>query len=570
MFLKALATDYDGTLATEGITTPSTIAAMEKLRESGRKIILVTGRELPDMRTVYDRFDLFDAAVMENGGLLYFPETGEERPLTPAPDPEFVRRLVARGVGPISVGRSIVATWEPHQDAVLETIKEMGLDLQIIFNKGAVMILPSGVNKATGLAAALDALELSEHNVVGVGDAENDHAFLRACGCSAAVGNALPAVKDTADFVTTAKRGAGVEQLIAEMLANDEGLAALPRNRVQFGIGPDGEAADLKPTDVLLVAGSSGIGKSTFATALTERLAERKLQFCVLDPEGDYTELVDAVDIGDRKLPPSLANAMELLQDPDENLVVNTLGLELHERPAFFAEFLAELGKLRSRTARPHWIIADEAHHLLPLARTDNSSNATLPSSGGVVLVTVHPQAIAAEVLQRVTKLVALGPEADKVIAAFCAAVGDAVPDALTAPDDDRVLYWHRASGSAPKLVTVEKPRQVHQRHIRKYAEGALDDTEAFYFRGPEGRLNLKAQNLILFLQLAEGVDDDTWIHHLEQGDYSAWFRSAIKDTELAAEAEQIEQADAPPAQSRRRIAEIVSARYTLPAQAQN
>ena len=48
----------------------------------------------------------------------------------------------------------------------------------MIFNKGAVMILPSGVNKATGLAAALEELGLSPHNVVGVGDAENDHAFL--------------------------------------------------------------------------------------------------------------------------------------------------------------------------------------------------------------------------------------------------------------------------------------------------------------------------------------------------------------------------------------------------------
>ena len=79
---------------------------------------------------------------------------------------------------------------------MLEAIHELGLEWQIIFNKGAVMVLPPGVNKASGLAAALEALQLSPVNVVGIGDAENDHAFLSLCGCSVAVANALDAVKD--------------------------------------------------------------------------------------------------------------------------------------------------------------------------------------------------------------------------------------------------------------------------------------------------------------------------------------------------------------------------------------
>jgi HAD superfamily hydrolase (TIGR01484 family) len=132
---------------------------------------------------------------MENGALLYFPQSGQERPMGDPPSPAFVAALKKRGVGPISVGRTIVATWEPHQQAVLEAITELELELQIIFNKGAVMVLPTGINKASGLAAALTALDLSAHNVAGIGDAENDHAFLRACGCSAAVSNALAAVK---------------------------------------------------------------------------------------------------------------------------------------------------------------------------------------------------------------------------------------------------------------------------------------------------------------------------------------------------------------------------------------
>ncbi|TIU15450.1 MAG: HAD-IIB family hydrolase, partial [Mesorhizobium sp.] len=118
---------------------------------------------------------------------------------------------------------------------VLEVIKELGLELEIIFNKGAVMILPSGINKATGLAAALEDLRLSPHNVVGIGDAENDHAFLQACGCSVAVDNALAAVKDTADLVTRGARGKGVEELIEKLVKRDREFVRKRRDGILLG-----------------------------------------------------------------------------------------------------------------------------------------------------------------------------------------------------------------------------------------------------------------------------------------------------------------------------------------------
>ena len=111
-----------------------------------------------------------------------------------APPARFVEALRARGVQPLSVGSCIVATWRPNEQVVLDVIRELGLDLHVTFNKGAVMVLPAGVNKGTGLRAALTELGLSTHNVVGVGDAENDHAFLSVCECSIAVANALPVV----------------------------------------------------------------------------------------------------------------------------------------------------------------------------------------------------------------------------------------------------------------------------------------------------------------------------------------------------------------------------------------
>jgi HAD superfamily hydrolase (TIGR01484 family) len=117
--------------------------------------------------------------------------------------------LQQRGVAPLSCGRVIVATWHPHETTVVEVIRELGLELQIIFNKEAVMVLPSGINKATGLRVALDSLGLSPHNVVGVGDAENDHAFLSLCECAVAVANALPMVQERADWTTSHDHGPG-------------------------------------------------------------------------------------------------------------------------------------------------------------------------------------------------------------------------------------------------------------------------------------------------------------------------------------------------------------------------
>src|SRR5207245_1243031 len=211
-----LACDYDGTLAADGRVEDETLAALERLRVSGRKLILVTGRELDDLLSVFSHTDLFDWVVAENGALLYQPLGRRQKVLGERPPERFIRALRDRGVQPLSTGRVIVATWQPHETTVLEVIAELGLELQVIFNKGAVMVLPAGINKATGLAAALKELGLSLHNVVGIGDAENDLAFLGLCECAVAVANALPAVKERADFVTRADHGAGVAELIDE------------------------------------------------------------------------------------------------------------------------------------------------------------------------------------------------------------------------------------------------------------------------------------------------------------------------------------------------------------------
>src|SRR5947209_6225494 len=138
----ALATDYDGTLAHDGVVAEKTVEALLTFRKSGRVLILVTGRELDDLETVFSRLDLFQRVVAENGALLYNPESRQKRALAKPPPKVFLDDLSRRGVTPISVGEVIAATWHPHENAVLDSIRDLGLELQVIFNKGAVMILP--------------------------------------------------------------------------------------------------------------------------------------------------------------------------------------------------------------------------------------------------------------------------------------------------------------------------------------------------------------------------------------------------------------------------------------------
>jgi hydroxymethylpyrimidine pyrophosphatase-like HAD family hydrolase len=218
MTYRALATDYDGTIATHGRVHGATVAALQRVRAAGLRLLMVTGRELADLFNTFDRVDVFDLVVAENGAVLYDPATAQLTVLGSAPPPALLAALTGAAI-PFSVGHTIVATVEPHEHAMLAAIHDLGLEWHVIFNKGAVMALPSDVTKATGLSAALQVLDVRHEETIGVGDAENDQSFLRLCGLAVAVDNALPSVKERADLVTAGARGAGVTELIDRWLA---------------------------------------------------------------------------------------------------------------------------------------------------------------------------------------------------------------------------------------------------------------------------------------------------------------------------------------------------------------
>src|SRR3954447_7690631 len=116
MRFLALATDFDGTIAQHGNVNDSTLAALKRLQESGRKLLLVTGRELPDLLKIFPHTKLFDWIVAENGALLYHPATEKVKVLAPEPPKPFIDLLRECGVHPLSIGRGIVATSESYKE----------------------------------------------------------------------------------------------------------------------------------------------------------------------------------------------------------------------------------------------------------------------------------------------------------------------------------------------------------------------------------------------------------------------------------------------------------------------
>lgn len=571
MRFMALASDYDNTLAEDGQVNEQTLEALKRLRDSGRHLILVTGRELDDLRTIFPHLNLFSRIVAENGGVLHRPDTGETRLLAPPPPPAFVKAMRERGVKHLGVSQTLVGTMRPNEKPALDAIRELGLNLHVIFNGEVVMIVSPGITKASGLKVALDDMGLSALNVVGVGDAENDHPLLEACGFAAAVGNALPALQERADWVMQGERGAGIVELIDAWLNDDLLTHSHGQHPLRLGQRRDAEAGDtvgLEPYGtVALVAGSSGGGKSTVTGGLLERLAEAGYQFCVFDPEGDYDMIEKGIVLGDVERAPSADEVLQLLSQPGQNVVINMLRIPLDERPRFCATLLPRLQELRVQTGRPHWLVFEEAHHLFPA--NYESVELSLPQMIETALaITVHPDQLAPAFLKQVNTLLAVGEAPEDTVAVFARCTGREAPARhdISLARGETLVWRPEARDDALSVVIAEPGRTERRRHVRKYAEGLLIPERSFYFKGPEGRLNLRAHNLVLFLELGDGVDAQTWQFHLQRGDYARWFEEVIGDAELAQAARAVqEEQELSVDEGRARIREAVEQRYTQP-----
>jgi hypothetical protein len=573
--IHVFATDYDGTIAEGNRVDEATARALERVRATGRKLLLVTGRMLPDLQGVCPDLErMFDAVVAENGALVYFPEHRDVRTLGDPPEPALIDALARRGV-PITLGSAIVATDATYAEAALSAIQETGVERTLVFNKGALMLLPGGVTKGTGLTAALAALGLSPHNMVGIGDAENDHAFLSICECAVAVADAVPALRERADYVTRAMASRGAIEFIEEHLLNDlvDLVPRLTRHHLRLGETPDGAPVAVPAHGTrLLIVGPSGSGKSTLTGLLVERLLESQRSLLLFDLEGDYRTLAEIPGVvvfggkGEQALP-TAEEVDQLLRQSRTSLVLDLSAMGLAEKVAYATKVLAVVAAVRSATGLPHWLVIDEAHHVLPAAGSP-AADLVRPGVEGLALITLDAAELVPTVrplpnLVASTELTAFQAGVRTVLAAQDGRRAALSIDGPALERGEAALAWLEP---APRAVRfrVGRRRVPHRRHVRKYAEGELPPERSFFFRGPTNALNLRAANLGRFAELAEGVDEATWAHHLAGAEYSTWVRDMIKDPELADEIAAIEMAGPPPSESRRRVLERVRARYSV------
>ncbi|MCP3143815.1 HAD hydrolase family protein [Pyxidicoccus xibeiensis] len=564
----ALAMNLDGTLATGGRAEASALAALTRLRRTGRRIILVTSQRLAELSPVFSSLEPFDCIVAENGALLYWPSRRESTALC-RPVPEaFVSAMLQRGVTPLVRGQAVVYAPRARASTFVEAIGELGLELQVIFAGERVLAVPPGINKGEGLREALLSLGMSVHEVVSLGAGANDHSLLGVSECAVAVANALPALKEQAAFTTRGSAGAAVVELVEELVQHDLQAteAWTPREVLTLGYDPAGERVGIPAYGQnLLVVGPRGGEGASYVRGFLARLVQRRYQPCVIDCIGDFELRDDLVKLGGRLQAPRVQQVMAALTAPSVKPVVSLAAVPPEAQPGFFRELLQALEGMRLRTGRPHWLIVNGAERLWPAGA--EAAHRDAPKLRETLLRVDDPEAVARPILRQMDVAVGVGPAPGRAIQQLARALDEtALHPPLHAGAEHAVLAWFVAEGRWPLRLRAPPRRAERLRRAPEQVEGDLGD-RGFIFRGVGGRPEVRVHNLRAFCQRAVQVDDDTWLFHLWHGDFSRWLRDALHEDALAQKVAAIERRyELPAAVSRLEVCGAIAHHYALAA----
>jgi hydroxymethylpyrimidine pyrophosphatase-like HAD family hydrolase len=570
--LGVVALDFDDTAARDGVLDPQVREVIHDLRERGVVVILVTGRILSDLAAHVGSLDFFDAVVAENGAVLSLPAAGHDVPLAAPPPRAFLDELARRRID-VTVGECVVEAWATFAEPIVAVIRALELPLVVLFNQGRLMVLPQGVSKATGLHAALRLLRVSEHNALGIGNGENDHALLQACGIGAAVAWGSARLRDAADAVVPGVSPTDVATYLRSLLKT----LRLPspdtvRRKVSLGTYEGGSPATLEVRGRnVLVAGESQSGKSWIAGMLCEQLILQGYSVCVLDVEGDHQALHNlpgVIHLRGGPGPPSFREVTLALRHPDLSVVVDLSELSQDRKKAYVHNLLEQLAILRRRTGLPHRIVIEEAHQFL-----DNAEAAALldPNLEGYTLVTYRPSALHPSVLQNRPVLVATrlsDPDEIDALRRYRLAAnpdpleeqleGLALGEALVLSDDaDR-------GHSPPRTIHLGKRLTTHVRHRVKYGDVAVPLGKAFVFTRHGAPTGSIARTMRDFARSVAQTDSTVLRGHLRRGDFSRWVRDVFVDHRLAQQLGQLEQIHQYEdlAEIRQAIVRLIEARY--------
>jgi len=551
VYCRVIACDFDGTTATNGHPAPELSAALAAARIQGIVTLLVTGRVLEEVKRLSETAP-FDAIVAENGAVVYLGARGRTIELGKPPPESFIRELRAEEI-PFHTGAVILGTQEEHASQLLNLIRRFELDRQLIFNREALMLLPSGINKATGIRSALDTMGRSEHNMVAFGDAENDIPMLVSAAVGVAAQDSVSSVLALADDRVPQPGGTGVASYICSMLDRGGILPTPARQTINLGISSDGTSALIPTSGVnVVVSGDPRSGKSWIAALITEQLAEQGYRVCVIDPEGDYVQLGQRpgiVMLGDDLILPPPHVAARMMAGQPLSAIFSLSSLSPGEQANYVEGLLASLEETRRVTGIPHWIVIDEAHYFfLP----SSSCNKRLESgTGSFCLVTYRPSLLAPEVYRNIGAYVIARTGIRKercFVTRILQAHGakESVLDGIQWPCAGLMM---KGAFASPWQVFLPSERGTpHAHHAPKVAATRFTEDKAFTF--VHVGASVTVHSIVEFYQAIQMVPLASLRHHLNAGDFSRWVGDVIGDPQLAKGLRKLERTtlrDAPP-----------------------
>lgn len=572
-YFRAVAVDFDGTLTSGGRPAGDVLQAIAETRAADRRMILVTGRILTELRGDFPDVDQwFDAIVAENGAVI--SGTRGRRRLVPPVDPRIHQALHRQGHD-VRAGLVLLACRAEADADALAAIRDLGLGYQLVYNRSELMILPGGVTKGTGLVQALADFGLSPHSAIGIGDAQNDHSLLEACELGVAVSNAVDALKDHADIVLDQPDGRGVATFLRGPVLRGEQRVHPRRRQLDLGTTNSGERVTVPASQInLLITGASRSGKSYLTGLVAEELIDLGYSVVLVDPEGDHTNLAQipgVIAVGGQEAPPDLDHLSHLIGVGRGSVVVDLSQMSPGTKHAYYQAAPARLASLRARNGLPHWMIFDEAHeplHDQGPARTEYS-----PSRKGHCLITHRPAALCPEASDDIDVLIAMladptrqdpRDEPDPVpdsLARFTGLPRYDVVTRLGELHDATAVLVRRTAPHDLVAFTPRTRRTSHIRHWHSYTSSILDRHRQFFFHRAEHQpTGVVAANLTQFHRELAHCDPTIVGHHLHNGDFSRWISGVLRDDVLAEQFATIERAHHPKADPEPARAQLLTA----------
>jgi hydroxymethylpyrimidine pyrophosphatase-like HAD family hydrolase len=552
MRLRVIATDYDGTIARDGVIDPAVREAIRKARKRGVLVVIVTGRILSELRHVAGCLDFVDGVVAENGAVVALPN-GHTTLLGRAPPLSLITKLTERGID-FKVGRCVVEMDAEFANVAISLIRQLELPLAITFNRGRMMLLPASISKAGGLRELLDTLGVSVHNAVGIGDAENDHELLTCCEHGVAVSWGSPRLKEAADHVIDGSGPEAVAEYI-DRISTDIRLPLETTTHHRKLILEEIEGQT--PFEIairgrnVLVAGDTKSGKSWLAGLLVEQQILLGYTVYAFDPEGDYSSLANlpnTVVLGGGRLLPH-GDDLKMLLQQGLSVVLNLSHLQHHEKSEYVQHHLPLVANHRRERGFPHRILLDECHYFLGHSHGKHLLDSQLD---GYTLVTYRPSQLPASVLKlievvAVTRLAErqevdvlrdlLDETADTYIDSHdwyeqLANLG--ITEAALLPPTEEAAGRLRRFIVAPRLTT-------HVRHRTKYFDIPVAKGQEFVFTEDGHPIGAAAATLRDLANTVGQVSSRVLANHCRHHDFSRWIAILFCDHELANEVRQLE-----------------------------